>query len=315
MIRIALVETFWIRFAGSGSQLDTYICTVYAPGPQRGNESCQSFYALLTEQCVHYSAVGDILLLGDFNARIGQISGDTAENGNCRRFLEFLGLAFSDGADSSFKSLLNCSGPNKGRPTRFENGHASVLDYIITNPSCRRAKMVHVECIAQDQGANGLGSDHNLLWVDWKQKISPAGASSPRALTQPYRLCWDKNAFSDPGVVKRYQSLITPALCDWSATVSSFMSAPFLQSLPESECQILLNGLYASWFFIVHTALCCSIPIKSVGPHSKSWWDPGLQVLLDQRSAAYSALVAYTKDFNQASLSPLPADPIWQDLR
>jgi hypothetical protein len=37
-------------------------------------------------------------------------------------------------------------------------------------------------------------------------------------------------------------------------------------------------------------------------------------VLLDQRSAAYSALVAYTKDFNQASLSLLPADPIWQDL-
>jgi hypothetical protein len=147
----------------------------------------------LTEQCVHYSALGDILLLGNFNARIGQISGDTAENGNCRPFLEFLGLAFLDGVDSSFESLLNCSGPNKGRPTRFENGHASILDYIITKPSCRRAKMVHVECIAEDQGANGLGSDHNLLSIDWEQIISPAGASSPRALTQPYRLCWDKN--------------------------------------------------------------------------------------------------------------------------
>jgi hypothetical protein len=92
------------------------------------------------------------------------------------------------------------------------------------------------------------------------------------------------------------------------------MIAPFLQSLPESECQELLNGLYASWFVIVHTALCCSIPVKSVGPHSRSWWEPGLQVLLDQRSAAYSALVAYTENFDQASLSLLPADPIWQDL-
>jgi hypothetical protein len=63
-------------------------------------------------------------------------------------------------------------------------------------------------------------------------------------------------------------------------------------------------------FGIVYAALCCSIPIKSVGPHFKSWWDPGFQVLLDQRSAAYSALVAYTKNFNQASLSLLPADPI-----
>jgi hypothetical protein len=99
------------------------------------------------------------------------------------------------------KSLLNCSGPNKGRPTRFENGHASVVDYIITKPSCRRAKMVHVECTSQDLGANGLGSDHNLLWVDWEQIIATAGASSPRASTQPYRLTWDKNAFSDPELV------------------------------------------------------------------------------------------------------------------
>jgi hypothetical protein len=183
-------ETLWICFAGSGDQpLDTYICTVYASGLQRGNESCQSFYALLTEQCFHYSALGDIILLGDFNARIGQISCDTAENGNCRRFLEFLGLAFSDAVDQTFRSLLNCSCPNRGRPIRFENGHASVLDYIISKPPCH-AKMVHVECIAQDKGANGLGSDHDLLWGDWEQMSSTAAASSPRALTPTYRLCW-----------------------------------------------------------------------------------------------------------------------------
>ena len=137
-------EILWLKVCGRGEELDSYVCTAYAPGPQHGADTCQHFFELLTEQCVHFAALGEVLLLGDFNARIGVLSGDTAENGNCKRFLEFLRVAFSDGVDGVYRSLLSTQGPNLGKPTRLENDHASVIDYIIGQPSSSRVRHVHV---------------------------------------------------------------------------------------------------------------------------------------------------------------------------
>lgn len=45
---------------------------------------------MLADECVSYQGKGDVLLLRDFNARIGSISGDSDRNANGGRFLELL---------------------------------------------------------------------------------------------------------------------------------------------------------------------------------------------------------------------------------
>ena len=135
------------------------------------------------------------------------------------------------------------------------------------------------------------------------------------AAAPAYRLSWDKSAFSNPQVSMRYQSLITLALEEWSAAITPVLSSSLFTNTPTVERQILLDGIYASWTYLVHTALCCSVPVKSVGPHSKSWWDPSLQALIDRRGAAYAALSKYSLSFqNLESLPLLGADPTWQEL-
>jgi hypothetical protein len=47
-------------------------------------------------------------------------------------------MTFSDGVVGCFKLLMNCSRANLGKPTRFENGHASMFDYLISKPLCKR---------------------------------------------------------------------------------------------------------------------------------------------------------------------------------
>jgi hypothetical protein len=67
-------------------------------------------------------AKGEILLLGDFNARLASISGDrgsTSSNG--KLLLSFLSSAFADGDNEVYSSIFGC----KGLPTREESGRTS----------------------------------------------------------------------------------------------------------------------------------------------------------------------------------------------
>lgn len=100
-------------------------------------------------------------------------------------------------------------------PTRVEGGHKSIIDYLECQSFSRsRVSKSHVETREQEKGANGCGSDHNLLWVDWKlwSGISEDAVSSrvPR-----YCVCWKKDALSDPVTAARYTSLSTPSLSSW----------------------------------------------------------------------------------------------------
>jgi hypothetical protein len=309
------IESFWIKLCGKGDYLDTYVCSVYAPGPQHGAAHCQKFFAALADECVLYQGKGDVLLLGDFNARLGNISGDSDRNANGARFLEMLRVAFSDNPAGTYTSLLNCSPDCFGLPTRVEGGHRSVIDYIICPALSRsRVSKVHVETHEQKKRANGCGSDHNLLWVDWK--LWNVSDDVTEIQSHCYRLCWKKDALSDPAIAARYNYFLTPALSSWQTAFASLISKQdFLLTLSIRERQILIDGAYASWNFIVHDALCRSVPVKSVGQRSRDWWDPDLQVLIDRRTAAHASLTNYCRNLPSANEGELlSSDPVWQEL-
>jgi exonuclease III len=128
-------EFMKIKLAGKGNVPDTFICVAYCPTHRHPVEKRRSFYAALLESCTSFMSEGDILLVGDFNARLGQISCDRGEaNSNGKLLLSLLRSAFADGEDETYVSLLNCSFGCRGLPTREKSGKISIIDYIITSP-------------------------------------------------------------------------------------------------------------------------------------------------------------------------------------
>ena len=89
---------------------------------------------------------------------------------------------------------------------------------------------------------------------------------------------------------------------------------PFFSLCNQHVRQVLVDGLYACWNFSVQSALCAAVPVLSIGPRSKSWWDPTLQSLLDKRADAYAALAVHCNAFKQNHVPDLTADLVWQDL-
>jgi exonuclease III len=174
LVKIASVdkthEFMWLKLAGKGSVQETYICVAYCLTQKHPVELRKAFYAALLESCSKYMAKGEVFLLGDFNARLGAIMGDRGiVNSNGKLLLSFLHSAFADGDNGDYNSLLNASFDCKGKPTKEESGWTSIIDYLITAPeSLQRVDKVHVECRNQTAGANALGSDHHLLYLDWK---------------------------------------------------------------------------------------------------------------------------------------------------
>jgi hypothetical protein len=152
---------------------DTFICSVYCLTQKHPVEKKKEMYAALLESCTRFMSKGEVLLVGDFNARLGPITGDKDTVNSNRKLLQsFFHSAFADGDNNTYHSLLNAAFGCKGIPTRAENGRTSVIDYLITaHESIYRVQGVHVECQDQALGANALGSDHHLLYVDWKLSV------------------------------------------------------------------------------------------------------------------------------------------------
>lgn len=193
-------EFMWIKLAGHGSVQDTFICNAYCLTMKHPVETRKAMYAALLESCTIFMAKGEVLLIGDFNARLGHLSGDHGDiSSNGKLLLTFLRSAFADGEDDNFVSLLNNSFDCKGLPTREERGSRTIIDYLITSPeSLYRVKDVHVQCHKQADGANALGSDHHLLFVDWDL----AAASPPEDLQ---RTVWNYLELEKQEVSETYE--------------------------------------------------------------------------------------------------------------
>lgn len=126
-----------------------YIGCFYAP--QHHDVNAVEAYLRLEQQVNSLQERGEVVLMGDFNARTGRVdrNHDPEVNGNgprlCemveRRHLEFLDLPLG-------------TSPY----TRIQNDHRSVIDYILVSRSLalseRTRRVVVEDC---------MGSDHNVL--------------------------------------------------------------------------------------------------------------------------------------------------------
>ena len=119
----------WVHLSNNKSPLsDLYVCGVYAPNAGTSEDKKICFYQELNRTTSKFQNLpGYCILVGDFNARIGKISGDHATNSNMGPFLEFL-------EDHPPLSNINVS-KTYGQYTfiNVSNGNSSIIDYLLTD--------------------------------------------------------------------------------------------------------------------------------------------------------------------------------------
>ena len=110
------------------SSKDLYICGVYAPTATSSNTKKVSFWEELNSTTSDFQdQPGHCILAGDFNARIGDLSGDHATNSNMGPFMEFL---------DNHPPLTNINVLRTyGQYTfiNISNGSRSIIDYLLTD--------------------------------------------------------------------------------------------------------------------------------------------------------------------------------------
>ena len=107
---------------------DLYICGVYAPNASSPRDRITSFYNELN--CTTFlfqDRQGHCILAGDFNARIGNVSGDHATNTNMDPFLDFINyhpplVNFNVLKTYGHYTFVNIS-----------NGNSSIIDYLLSD--------------------------------------------------------------------------------------------------------------------------------------------------------------------------------------
>ncbi len=126
----------WIKFPAKSKDkkaVDLYIALVYCRTDSHPDE-VNEFYAHLAHDTLMYGAFGEVIVIGDFNSRLGEYtgdktpSGDWATNKNAPLFFSYL--------EATNLKLLNRS-QAYGTPTfvRPSQRATSIIDFVCASPS------------------------------------------------------------------------------------------------------------------------------------------------------------------------------------
>ena len=88
-------SVLWIYIVvGSKNPKIIHLAVVYAPtatpATKDQREKIQCFYEELNSSISKYRSLGSVILVGDFNARLGEVTGDHATNCNETQFITCL---------------------------------------------------------------------------------------------------------------------------------------------------------------------------------------------------------------------------------
>ena len=139
----------WVRLRTNSRDLT--IGTIYCRNAeQKYKDEISEFYEVLTRDTLKYAAAGDVLLLGDFNARLGDLTGDHAVNSNKEEFLAFLHTTKMINLN-----IIHAKGEYTYQDDR--RGGKSIIDFgLINSESLNRVTKFHKLDYV-------FGSDHRAL--------------------------------------------------------------------------------------------------------------------------------------------------------
>jgi hypothetical protein len=270
----------WIRIRTHGGS-DVYIAVVYAPQASCPKFDRELFFDELRNHVSIYKKKGSVILMGDFNARVGLASkpndhvgmyGEPAKNANCALMWNLL--------KSENLYALNSRKAGKGTFTRIRSGVKSILDYIVVDESIFSRQ--HSCTVMEDLDC---GSDHHPVVA----KIHVTGSkytckknSTPRLRT------WK---LKEPLVLETFQRKLDDRLSDWVKEVQSNTS----DASPE-----LIEHFWMSWKSQVYQTAKEVLGTCSNNGFLKPWWNKEIKSAIKYRRKVYQQV----KDLPQTEWEP-----------
>jgi endonuclease/exonuclease/phosphatase family metal-dependent hydrolase len=164
----------WVRLTGSAGRKDIYVCSAYMLQESAKKEDREEAFGALKEAALRHGAKGELLLMGDLNARVGAPTsdlerkligrfgenGDRSDNGRLvLGMMKQVGL-FNLGGQRS--PPLGAAGDAKFWYTRFDPQRkvTHAIDYILITGGLK----LHWSSFKVDY--THLGSDHHILMTE-----------------------------------------------------------------------------------------------------------------------------------------------------
>lgn len=155
-------RAMWVRVPGRACR-PTFVAMVYAP--VQGTEAVvvDAFWEALSESFVRWSSQGDVVVMGDLNARIAGDVGDhiAKPNSNGMRLLRFV---------AAHKLVVLNSEWAHG-VTTFRNSagtRSSIVDYVLVQESAMH-RVVSMEVVEDDMHVK---SDHKRVRLEWMADLT-----------------------------------------------------------------------------------------------------------------------------------------------
>ncbi|OAD72681.1 hypothetical protein PHYBLDRAFT_145997 [Phycomyces blakesleeanus NRRL 1555(-)] len=206
----------------------------------------------------------DTILCGDFNARLGSVTGDYASNSH--------GLALCSWIEERSLSVVNAD-LALCIPTyiSFRNNYeiSSIIDLFITNMPLINPSL-H---IATDLS---LGSDHRLLSLSFTYDLQHSTNMPP-----PLRMTWNLSRLNEPDVHALYAHIFTQNSTSLLSTLQEIVLNPPLTK-PD------IDAITDEFNSLIYNSLNSSIGHRPSRPnHWKSFWNVALQTAADHRNKCY----------------------------
>ena len=272
---VKCTETIWLRIR-IRKRVDLYIGCVYLPTQGNVKRICADRFNLLEEDVCMFQSKGRVLLLGDFNARVGKsivedsvigMFGEASCNSNGKLLIELLENC----------NLMICNGRTKLNDpqwTRVQTrlGHKSIIDYLITD----KALMNESSNVFVDRTDIG-SSDHYLVWFELGRNFTKSRKKARRILYK-----WRIDRLQDKEIRDEYQVELGLQACDFFETLDDLNR----EKVVEEE---LVRRMASKWEKVVEKAALKALGRKLiVCGRSVNWWDEELRQLVKDRRACFS---------------------------
>ena len=256
----------WIRVYRGKSKPSIFLCSCYGFVEGTSIGIVEGWFLSLESKITKFKMLGSVIVLGDFNARIGKFEGSNKgeevvnENGKAMiRMLERQSLTPIN--------IWKCS---NGGWTWRRNSHQSIIDYILVCDDEReRINFCKVEEEVE------AGSDHNILWCEMKENHGRIGRRKKKI--EVWRI---EKLIENPF---EYQTAIADQFEGWKEEIEQLRT-----NTPNSQERI--DKVWNSFLSKILSCMEESVGKKVVRDHAKPWWTIETTNAKKKKDAAFAAL-------------------------
>ena len=224
-------ESMWIKVKGERGRKTLFLGCVYMPTDSENVFVIESSYSALKEDVLRMKERGQVVLLGDFNARVGKSSelddvigmfGERKCNASGNRLISFLNeveLVVCNGREFTVEPQRT-----RARPSLKQK---SIIDYIVTN-----SNLLQVSGSVQVDTVDIGKSDHFLVWMELGRTVKTT-KQQKRVIKK-----WCIERFQDEEVRQKYQEALNVEVDGFQGRVRQWKT----QGLRGSELVKVVSG-------------------------------------------------------------------------